>query len=331
MIGMVLQFISVGAAIMADRYSYLPYIGASFIIASLLNRYLEKKQTKNLVLGFLLVITPALAFACYNRVKVWNDSGKLWTDVIEKYPYVLEQNGNTVVVKQVGINTAYKNRGNYYREKGDMEKAFADYDLLVRAHAQDEGAYTNMGNFYGLKAQDALAKGDKQLANQHFSKALEMYSEAIKMKPVNYDAYQNRAITYSSMGDHKHAAEDFTKALSIRPEASNLLEKIISEKISAGMLAESIADCDRVLATDPDNANILLCRGTAYINSGRYNEAIGDLERSLKNLPTNGNAWFNLAYAYNKLGNKSKALEAAINARKNGYAVSDQYIQSLSK
>ena len=44
MVALVLQFISVGAAIMADRYSYLPYIGAFFIVAVLANDYFENKR-----------------------------------------------------------------------------------------------------------------------------------------------------------------------------------------------------------------------------------------------------------------------------------------------
>ena len=329
MVALVLQFLSVGAAIMADRYSYLPYIGAVFIIGAFISEYIENTKTRTLAIAVMTVITAFLAVGCYNRVKVWNDDEKLWTDVIDKYPYVTENEGGTVKVTQVGVDIAYENRANFYRDHNEPDMAMADYELMTRLHSKSDGAYNNMGNFYGMKAQDAAAKGNRELANQMFSKALEMYSEAIRLKPGNIESISNRGITYSSMGDHRKAIDDFTAALSINPAATNLLTNIAFEKLQLGLYSESIGDCNNALATNPTDANVLFYRGTDYINLAQYSEAISDLSNAVKINPANSNAWYNLSVAYNKTGNRQQALEAALKARSNGYPISDDYLKQL--
>jgi len=72
---MVLQFISVGKAIMADRYSYLSYVGLFFIIAmgydwlqnNTDNKWDVYKKVSSVLLGALLVF---FFYQTYNRTKV---------------------------------------------------------------------------------------------------------------------------------------------------------------------------------------------------------------------------------------------------------------------
>ena len=317
MVGMVLQFISVGKAIMADRYTYLPYIGAFFIFASFLSPYIENAKTKMTALALVLVVSCALAFTSYSRAQVWHDSGVLWSDVIAQFPYTTVQNGNVITVVRVGVDDAYKNRGNFYREHGDVDKAMADYEMLVRVHSQDEDAYSGLGNFYALKG--------------NFERALELYSESLKMKPGKLDTYRNRAITYSRMGKHQEALDDLHTAVKLMPSAEATLEiSEAYEELSLNQWDNVITDCGKILTTQPNNADALLYRGTAYVNLGKFNEAISDLSQAVKINPASGNTWFNLSYAYNQIGNKAQALNAAMSAQKNGYNVSPQYLQQLN-
>ncbi len=330
MVALVLQFLSVGAAIMADRYSYLPYIGLFFIIATYANGFLEQKKTKTIAAASLVVIASLLAVTCYARVQVWQNDVVLWTDVIEKYPPVSTHDGGvTNVALAEGISIAYDNRANYYRLHGDMEKAFSDYELLTRFHSNSEGAYNNMGNLYSMKAQEAASKGNKDTATALYSKAIAMYSEAIRLKPSDIDAVHNRGITYSGMGEHQKALNDFNTALKLNPDEPSNLASAASEKIQLGMYKEGIDDYNRALAASPNDATLLFYRGTAYINSGKYKEGIDDLALSVKENPAQGNAWYNLSFAYNSIHNKQQALDAALNAKKNGYAITDQYLESL--
>ena len=59
-----------------------------------------------------------------------------------------------------------------------------------------------------------------------FTKALEMYSDAVSYKKDNFETYMNRGITYSIMGQHTLAMQDFDNALKINPAATNLYYNI---------------------------------------------------------------------------------------------------------
>ena len=96
----------------------------------------------------------------------------LWTDVIEKYPFVITQTSNEIRVLKTGVGTAYKNRGKYYRDHQQMDKAFSDYDILVRTNSADQGDYSNMGNLFALKAKDAIQKA---LSHRPFNTKSESY------------------------------------------------------------------------------------------------------------------------------------------------------------
>src|SRR5206468_177048 len=84
---LVLQFFTVGQAVMADRYIYLPYIGLLFALACWLD---ERRATggapiRPLVAGSLVLLFPLSLFQTWARCDVWQNSEPLWSDTIQKY------------------------------------------------------------------------------------------------------------------------------------------------------------------------------------------------------------------------------------------------------
>ena len=104
---LVLQFIPVGAATMADRYSYIPYIGFLFILAKgyeqllLSPKLIAYKKQANFV---LILFFTGFTVIANERTKVWKNDSELFTDVINKYP---------------NSGDAYINRGVYKDSKND--------------------------------------------------------------------------------------------------------------------------------------------------------------------------------------------------------------------
>src|SRR4030095_8431501 len=74
---LVLQVVTVGAALVAERYTYVPYIGVAFFVTMLIDQYVNKYRKK-----WVWLFTASLAFVfcfiTFQRVKVWKDSGTLW-------------------------------------------------------------------------------------------------------------------------------------------------------------------------------------------------------------------------------------------------------------
>ncbi len=88
---LVLQFLSVGSAIMADRYSYLSSVGILLVVAYAINRSLETDSftvLKYPVIMMVVVVALLFSFQTYARTQIWKNSITLWTDEMNKYPNV---------------------------------------------------------------------------------------------------------------------------------------------------------------------------------------------------------------------------------------------------
>ncbi|MFH1321668.1 MAG: hypothetical protein ABII90_13580, partial [Bacteroidota bacterium] len=105
-VALVLQLLPVGPAVVADRYTYIPYIGLFFIIGQGYSYLQNQKAKKFLILKQVSLIVligyiGTLSYLCHDRCKVWKNSHTLWTDMIKKYP---------------DNHKGYLNRGEYYTD-----------------------------------------------------------------------------------------------------------------------------------------------------------------------------------------------------------------------
>jgi tetratricopeptide (TPR) repeat protein len=318
MVALVLQFISVGIAIIADRYSYIPYIGIFFVLAYFVNEMLKNKKTKSAAIVLAGAYSVFTIVLCYGRVPVWTNSETLFSDVIEKYPYKYSQNGNLVTVTEVGVETAYKNRGNYYREHDMMDKAFDDYNVLVTVHSKEPGSYSNMGNMYAMR--------------QQYDKSLAMYSEALVLAPEDYDTYMNRGVTLGIMSRHAEAEKDFEKASTLRPNAEVPLEKVAFENLQMKNFPKVLETCTRLLQMNPRNFSGYYYRGIINSNQGKNAEASVDFQNAVAIRPDYPEAWFNYSLVLQQTGKYNEALNAAEKAKAMGFAAANpNYIDGIRK
>jgi tetratricopeptide (TPR) repeat protein len=249
-IGLVLQFISVGSAIMADRYSYLPYLGLAYPIAHFLYDLYQKKATlKTPVYATTAAFFIFLSISTYARTQVWKDNISLWSDVINKYPTV---------------EVAYKNRGNYYgKELGKVDEAYKDYMVLKRMNSKDTKVYSNMGNVYGMRQQP--------------DSAIWCYNKAIALDPNNEEAYINRGITYSMMKQFANAINDFNSAEKIKGLSLSILQNRAYTLLAAGRYSESAKDYQELIRLKPNDA-------LTYYYSALAQEGSGNIALSKQHL-----------------------------------------------
>ena len=97
-------------------------------------------------------------------------------------------------------------RGIAYKNKGQFDKAFADYDKAIQLNPKSAAAYNNRGIVYYIKDQ--------------FDKAIADFDKAIKLNPKLADAYFNRGNAYRYKDQHDRAIADYRKVLEIDPPHS---------------------------------------------------------------------------------------------------------------
>jgi tetratricopeptide (TPR) repeat protein len=147
---------------------------------------------------------------------------------------------NGVVLNHASLALAYRNRGNDYAAKGDLDKAIADLNEAIRLDPNDADARYDRGLTLGEKSEwdKAIADYGEAIRLKHdfadayyergvahgekgeWDKAIADYSQAIRLEPSDGEAYYNRGLAYNKIGEKAKAGEDFAKAkeLGFEPE-----------------------------------------------------------------------------------------------------------------
>ena len=316
----VLQFISVGQVIMAERYSYIPYIGLLFLIGMLLNNLTERKP---LLKKFIFVVISGIAilfsYLTHERTKVWKTTETLWTDVINKYPH-----------PPWNIEIAYVGRGRYYAsEKNDLEKALSDFNTLLSMKTKNATVYNNLGNIYAVKGQDNERMNDLISAKQNYEKSLNYFKTSLSLDSNAKNTYVNRATAYIFMKNYELAANDFNKALKYDNENFELIEKRAYAYYKSRKWSEAKIDYDFLISKFPEKTYFFQYRGYIKFNLEKFNEGIQDLLITVQREPQNETAYYYLSLCYYSLNDYMPAFKNAERAIQFNYKVDQNYLNML--
>jgi len=310
-VALVLQLMPVGKALIADRYTYIPYIGLFFIIGYGINRLFGNEKASKLIKyatgGILAIFILVMAYMGNVQSKIWKDSGTLWTQVIQNYP---------------SSDVAYKNRGNFFGELRQTDKAMSDYNVLLTNKEADGQIYGNMGNIYRMR--------------EEYEKAYEAYNKAVEMDLGYPTAYINRGIINSILNKYNEALSDFDKAMQL----GAIPYKVIGNRAYTYLYRgeqnndpadynKAFDDFDYLIKLNPEDYNLYLNRGLVLTKINKYPEALTDFTQSARLNPKYAGAYFNISVCHYKMNNFPKALEYAEQARSLGYKVPDSFINEL--
>ena len=257
---LVAQLISVGLVVMADRYTYLPYIGLS---AGLLI-WLEKLTVQHRQLQYT---TWALVFVfgafCMNQTMkqtdVWQDTETLFSSARKLYP------------KDENI---LNNLGLHYGKTGKLEESRACFEeaLSVPYPVRQATIYEGLGNYYGI--------------NNNPQKAVEMFDKAIAINPLKGNFYYNRAMAYMSL-DLGKAEQDLETALKYIP--MNDRDKVYLLRgycyLKQNLFQKAIDNANTAMKQGIDTEFLHYQLALANFNMGNREEAMKQVNISLRMNP----------------------------------------------
>lgn len=304
---LVLQFISVGSAIMADRYTYVPFIGLAFIVAYGFDKVWQAKSgrmasLKPAVLAVLVIFIGVFSYATFQRTKVWNNNIDLWTNCLENYP-------RSVI--------AYNNRGHHYRQNNMLQEAMADYTSAIELDKKYWLAYSNRGKVHFELNDDESALAD--------------YNKALELNPDHVQTLSNRGAVNARMKNYELGLADLNKSLELDPNYSEAMYNLAAIYFELGRHQEAIHELDRFLALKPRHAMAYNTRAVGYQYLGNNDIAVQDFSKAIQFDATNGLFYINRSYAWYALGDISKALQDATQAQKLGVPVDPSYLSRLGK
>ncbi|XP_071949677.1 uncharacterized protein [Antedon mediterranea] len=100
---------------------------------------------------------------------------------------------------------AYMHRGILYMELNRCEDAMTDFESVLKLDRNMAAAHVNLGLIYMNKLNN-------------YYKALQKFTNAIKVDPTYVRALVCRAVAYQRIHELKHALLDYTKAIHLRPD-----------------------------------------------------------------------------------------------------------------
>ena len=154
-------------------------------------------------------------------------------------------------------------------------------------------AHYNCGNAYFMQ-------GD-------FDRAIQDYSETIKLNPHFADAYNNRGKAYFMQGDFDRAIADFNKAIKLKPNYAIAYNNRGIACGNKGDFDHAIQNFNRAIALKPDFADAYKNRGIAYRIKGDFDHAIQDFDKAIKLKSDFAEAYFNRGCTWLHLGEWEKA------------------------
>jgi len=173
-----------------DRYSLVPSICLSILIAFGLISLIKNKYFSVISISILVVIISVLGWLSFNQVKVWNNSGSLFTHMIRTL-------GNDPYKGDI-----YWRLGIYLYEHGKKEEAIINFEKTLAMNP-----YHPITNQY--LAEIEYNNGNLIKAIYHLQKFLIVY-------PNNYEAHYYLSMCFNRLNKKKEAAYHYECAVNLQ-------------------------------------------------------------------------------------------------------------------
>jgi Flp pilus assembly protein TadD len=215
----VIGLVQIGGQSIADRYTYVPYIGLFIMIAWGLSELLSKWLGRKIVLGIsMLIVLTAMGIAAHRQVSYWKNSSALFSHAL-------------AVTKNNYI--AHTSLADDFRTNGETALAIEHYNKALQIAPNHADAVLGMGC---------------ALTNQgNLEKAAEYLKKSLQLKPNHGLAHYNFGIVLQKQGRFAESLARFTKAVQLDPgsaEAHNNLGNllVLNDRLNEALEQFRIAD-----------------------------------------------------------------------------------------
>jgi tetratricopeptide (TPR) repeat protein len=256
----VIGLVQVGDAAMADRYAYIPLIGAFVMIAwglaDLADALKLSLASRMIPVACVLLV---LGFATRRQLNYWANSYDLWshTLAVTAPNFIAQDNLGGALLLMGEPDQAYahfqaaaeinahdpmshSNIGAYLQQHGHLEEAVAQYKIAVGL-TSDPGllatTYANLGSAYRDLGEDR--------------QALQSYDEALRLNANQFNAFLGLGVLEEKQGKLDDAILNYSRAVEIAPSAPGYV-RLGHALQRAGRRQDAVAAYRAALAISPD-------------------------------------------------------------------------------
>ena len=259
----VIGIVQVGGQSMADRYTYIPYIGLFIVIGWALSDITAKWKQQKIILAFLAItVFISMSICSLLQIRYWKNSTALFSHSIDvtddnyvayccladvprqagKFDESIALNLKALEIRP-GYGYAHIGLGRAYNELGRLDKAIEHFNEALKSFPDHPNIHADIGVAYGK--QDQLEKAVKHL------------TRAVEIDPDSAGPHQGLGYALMRQRKFNRAIPHFQKATEIKPDSTLAylrLAEIFSER---GEPVEALKHLRIIISIDPDSAKAL--------------------------------------------------------------------------
>jgi tetratricopeptide (TPR) repeat protein len=255
----VIGIVQVGNQAMADRYTYIPFIGLFVAIAWGAAELAETaKLSATIKIAAAACVLLTLASITYRQAGYWRDSLRLWK-------HALEVTNNNFVAED--------EYGGALTQLGRFEEAYPRFVRAAQLQPADPVSHSNIGAYLHQHG--------------HSTEAIPQYELAVRLTTdtrVLTTTYANLGSAYADVGDYAKAHAAFDKSLRLNPNRFNTWVGMGLLAEREGRIEDAIRDFVHSIQLQPSDQGYFEL-GRTLAQSGRNAEAIAAYQLALQISP----------------------------------------------
>jgi tetratricopeptide (TPR) repeat protein len=281
----VIGLVQVGNQRMADRYTYVPYIGLFVaLVFCLAERFSATEQGRRGLLAAALATLSILAVLTSQHVRVWKDSVPLYEHAIAAVP---------------DNHPAHLNLGTVLYFQGRATEAVAHFREVVRILPQWGVGYHNLGA--ALIGTGPVDEAERNLA------------ESVRLMPTRADYRVDYATALRKQGKNEDARSQLQEALRLNPADERARRALAQTQLDAGGDDETqVRQYQDAIRLDPNDPRLRNNLAAAYIRQGKVAEGLRELEEAVRLDPGHLTSRFNLGNGLLRAGETDKGVRHLI-------------------
>jgi tetratricopeptide (TPR) repeat protein len=300
-IALVLKVVSVGSAILAERYTYVPYVGLFFVVGWLFSRLPTASIWRKAAGAALILFAVLCIWKTRQQAALWKDTVTLFSETLKNYP--------TANICYVNRGIAYQSQKRYDLALRDMNTADSienNHEPTIKARAfllfemkkypEALRDFQWLSQIYPDEPKRLLMEGGSLVHLGRHREAIAVYDRLLAKDSTNGDGYNDRASAHFYLKEYPQAIADYTKALQFTKT--------------------KMAECHKN-------------RAAAYLMTAQYEAAVADVGKALVYAPQDGQLFYYRSAAANRLKRNAEARADALQAQSLGYALPPGYLEGL--